>query len=301
MYDIQALALQKLIETVWEVLARVPRSLIGPLSVIVGGLWKATDRRHYRIAMSNIRQAFGEVLDEKACRGICRKNFRHLARVALEIPSLGRLSKDNLDQYVSFCGVDHLFQALRRDRGVLILASHFGNWELMAVAFSIRYRPVHLVVRPVDHPVLDRLISRVRCLGGNRLIPKKRAIRRIMKALSEGGIVGILLDQNVDWYEGVFVPFLGRLACTSKSLSVIAMRTGSPVVPAFNKRQADGRYRITFLPEIELSTSGEFLADVEENTARFNRCVEKYVLSDPEQWFWVHQRWKTRPYQPWPR
>jgi Kdo2-lipid IVA lauroyltransferase/acyltransferase len=113
--------------------------------------------------------------------------------------------------------------------------------------------------------------------------------------------VALLVDQNVDWYDGVFVPFFGDIACTNKALAVLALRTGAPVIPIYNFRRPDGGYQVVFQPEVELIRTGGTTSDIEENTALFNRIIERYVRRHPEQWFWMHQRWKTRPWQPWPR
>jgi len=202
---------------------------------------------------------------------------------------------------VTFHGIEHFKNALQKGRGVLLLASHFGNWELMALAFSLRYSPINIVVRPLDNPFLDKLITKIRTRGGNQLIPKKGSVKKMLRLLAAGEVVALLLDQNPAWYEGVFVPFFNEIACTNKALGTIALRTGAPVIPAFNVRQPDGSYRIFGEQEVVLARSGDTTRDVEENTAKFNKIIETYVRRYPEQWFWVHQRWKTRPYQPWPR
>ena len=107
--------------------------------------------------------------------------------------------------------------------------------------------------------------------------------------------MALLIDQNVDWYEGVFVPFFKEIACTSKALATLALRTDSLVLSVYNYREPDGRYHMVFQPEVEIIRSGDSAADVEQNTAHFNRIIEGYVREHPEQWFWLHQRWKTRP------
>jgi KDO2-lipid IV(A) lauroyltransferase len=121
-------------------------------------------------------------------------------------------------------------------------------------------------------------------------------MRRIMNALRKNKIVGILLDQNVDWYDGAFVNFLGRLACTNKGLALLAMKTGSPVIPIFSMREAGGRYRVVIEKEIELIRTGDKTRDVEDNTALFTNMIENYIRKYPDQWFWFHKRWKTKNY-----
>lgn len=266
----------------------------------LGRLWYRLDGRHRDIALRNLQLALGDELDEKEREAVARENFIHLTRVMLEIPCLRKLSPGNLDRFVIFRGLENFDAALQKGRGLLVLAAHFGNWEMMALAFSLRHRPIHIVVRPLDNPLVDAVINGIRTRGGNSLIGKKGSVRSILRLLHQGQPVALLMDQNVDWYDGVFVPFFREIACTNKALTVLALRTGAPVVPVYNVRQGDGRYRIVFEPEIPVVRTGDTTRDTEENTARFNRIIEGYVRRHPEQWFWVHQRWKTRPWQPWP-
>lgn len=284
-----------------DMAANLPLRFNWKLAEVFGRLWFQIDRKHRQIALNNLEIAWGEELSESQRRTIARKNFIHLAQVLLELPYLRKLTLDKLEGFVSFHGLENFSNALQKGRGVLLLASHFGNWELMALAFSLRYRPINIVVRPLDIPFLDTLISEIRTRGGNQLIPKKGSVRKMLRLLAAGDVVALLLDQNPAWYEGVFVPFFNEIACTNKALSTIALRTGAPVIPAFNIRQPDGSYRIVGEPEVVLERSGDKTRDIEENTAKFNRIIESYIRRYPEQWFWVHQRWKTRPYQPWPR
>jgi len=294
-------AVQQMAEVFMDMAAILPLRFSWKLAEFLGRLWFQVDRRHRQIALSNLKIAWGDELSENERRTIARRNFIHLARVLLELPYLSKLTPDDLDGFVAFHGIEHLKSALKKGRGVLLLASHFGNWELMALAFSLRYCPINIVVRPLDNPFLDNLIAKIRIRGGNQLIPKKGSVRKMLRLLAAGEVVALLLDQNPAWYEGVFIPFFNEIACTNKALSTIALRTGAPVIPAFNVRQPEGSYQIFVQPEVVLDRSGDTTRDVEENTAKFNKTIETYVRRYPEQWFWVHQRWKTRPYQPWPR
>jgi KDO2-lipid IV(A) lauroyltransferase len=289
--------LEKLMDSV----AVMPRRLNWKLAEIVGWIWYRLDAKHRRIALRNLEIAWRDELDEKERRTLCRNTFNHLARVALEMPYLRKLTVENLESFVTFVGLEHLRGALEKRKGVLAMTSHFGNWEMMALAFSLAQNPFHVVVRLLDNRVLDQLINGIRTRGGNQMIPKKGSVKRVLRLLNEGEVVGLLIDQNVDWRDGVFVPFFKEIACTNKALTVLALRTGAPVVPAYNVRQPDGRYKIIIEPEVELIRTGDNTKDIEENTALFNRIIEGYVRRNPDQWFWVHQRWKTRPYQAWPK
>jgi KDO2-lipid IV(A) lauroyltransferase len=292
---------EQMAEVFMDMAATLPLRFNWKLAEFLGRVWFQVDKRHREIALNNLKIAWGDELSENKTRIIARTNFIHLARVFLELPYLRKLNSDKLDGFVTFHGIEHFKNALQKGRGVLLLASHFGNWELMALAFSLRYSPINIVVRPLDNPFLDKLITKIRTRGGNQLIPKKGSVKKMLRLLAAGEVVALLLDQNPAWYEGVFVPFFNEIACTNKALGTIALRTGAPVIPAFNVRQPDGSYRIFGEQEVVLARSGDTTRDVEENTAKFNKIIETYVRRYPEQWFWVHQRWKTRPYQPWPR
>jgi KDO2-lipid IV(A) lauroyltransferase len=283
-------------------LALWKKRTIWKLAQITGRLWYRADSRHRRIAMRNLELAFGDELTETERETICRKTFIHLACVLLEFPCLFYIDADDVDRLITFSGLDNVYAAMEKGTGVLGMTSHFGNWELMALAFSLRFWPFNIIVRPLDNHVLNRLVDGVRSRGGNRTIPKSGSVRTILRLLRQNEPVTMLIDQNVDWYEGVFVSFFKEIACTSKALATLALRTGVPVIPIYNFRRSDGRYEVVFEPEVQLIRTGNsLLSDIEENTALFNRIIESYVRKHPEQWFWLHQRWKTRPFEPWPR
>jgi KDO2-lipid IV(A) lauroyltransferase len=226
--------------------------------------------------------------------------FRHFGRMLFEVPHILNLERSGLSGYVTFEGEEHLREALARGKGAFVLTAHFGNWELMSAAFTLRYHGGAIVVRPVDFRPADRLLNELRQRYGGEIIPKQRGMRRILAALSEGKLVGILLDQNVDWYEGAFVPFLGRTACTNKGLALLALRTGAPVLPMFNVRRPGGGYRVVIEPPVELQVTGDKVRDVEDNTARFSRVISRWIRAHPDHWFWFHRRWKTRSFCPLP-
>ena len=292
---------ERILERILDRMARMPRETNRRIAAALGRLWYCLDKRHRKIALENLKMAFGNELDEARRQEICRQVFDHLARVVLEIPYVRKLNEDNLEQFAVFRGGEHLQAALEKKQGLLVMTSHFGNWELTGVGFSLRYWPFNIVVRPLDNPLLDRLIDKMRCQTGNRTIPKRGSVRQVLRLLRQGETVALLIDQNTDWYDAVFVPFFNELAGTNKALAVLALRTGLPVLPAYNVRRPDGRYELIIEPEIPIVRTGDTTMDIEENTARFNRVIETYVRRNPEQWFWVHRRWKTRPYQPWPR
>ncbi|MEW6665974.1 MAG: lysophospholipid acyltransferase family protein [Thermodesulfobacteriota bacterium] len=248
------------------------------------------------LVLESIRLGLCPSLGEEGARRLMRKVYLHFGQMVFEVPHILRLNRDNLGDYVLFDQEEHLLRAIAEGKGVFILTAHFGNWEIMSAAISLRFGAGAAVVRPIDFAPLDRLVSMLRSRFGTEAIPKQRAMRRLMAALRERKMVGILLDQNVDWYEGAFVEFLGRWACTNKGLALMALKTGTPVIPTFSVREPDGRYRVIFDREVPLIRTGDRARDVEDNTALFTRAIERFVLRYPEQWFWFHRRWKTRNY-----
>jgi len=263
----------------------------------LGQLLFATDGRHRRIAERNLALAFGEKTDRERA-GIARSAFRNMGRVMAEFSFTPRLKEENVSQYVFLEGKEHFHRAREKGKGVLFLTAHFGNWEWMAAIFPILVRcPCHVIVRPLDNRFLDGIVDRLRTCTGNRTVPKQKSMGRILRLLRQGEVVGVLLDQNVAWQEGVFVNFFGELACTNAGLALLALKTGASVLPAFNSRQADGRYRVVIGPEIAVIRTGDKALDVEKNTELFTSVIERHVRQYPDHWFWLHQRWKTRPWQ----
>jgi len=257
----------------------------------------AIDGRHRRIAERNLALAFGEKTDKDRTQ-IARCAFRNMARVMAEFSFTPRLNEENVSHYVFLEGGENFHRAREKGKGVLFLAAHFGNWEWMAATFPILIRcPSYLIVRPLDSRFLDGIVERLRTCTGNRTVPKQKSMGRILRLLRQGEVVGVLLDQNVAWQEGVFVNFFGELACTNAGLALLAMKTGASVLPVFNIRQADGRYRVVIEPEIPVIRTGDKDSDVEKNTELFTSVIERYVRQYPDHWFWLHQRWKTRPWQ----
>ena len=274
----------------------IPRKIVALCVYPVGWIWFKLDRYHRNIALDNMTQAFKDELDPAACYALAQSNFFQLIRVALELPSLLRLEKDNMHSYVEICGEDNVKEALDRGKGVLFLTAHLGNWELMALATPLKFNfPSYVMVRPLDHKPMDAILTEIRSRTGNCVIDKDKSAGLVRGLLLRNQVIGILLDQNASWYEGVYVPFFGRTACTNKGLAMFALRYDATVVPAFNSRLAGGRYRIIFHPPVSLIKTGDIGRDIVENTALFNRIIEENIRMAPDNWLWVHRRWRIKP------
>ena len=248
------------------------------------------------IVLHNLQRSFPEK-DSKEIIKIAKGVYRHFSIVAAEFFDMPSITRDNIDRWVEVEGMEYADAALSQNKGALSIVAHFGNWELLTIAIPMLVRPMYIVYRPLDSPVIDNMVEYVRTMHGNSLIPKGGSGKKVLELLKENQIIGILSDQNVAAYEGVFVDFFERPACTGVGLAVMAMRSGSPVVPVFMARQKSGKYKLIIKPFLKAVCTDDYEADLQINTQRFTKIVEDVVREYPNQWFWFHQRWKTKTYQ----
>jgi KDO2-lipid IV(A) lauroyltransferase len=249
--------------------------------------------RRRRTALANLALAFPG-LAETERRRICRRSFEHLGVMGFELCATLVQPVENALARIRLDGLEHLRDAMASHGRALVLTAHVGNWELLAVAHRLTGYPLAVVVRPLDSPWLNALAERLRRKSGVELIDKRGALKPVLRALAGGRMVGILLDQNAARREAVFVPFFGRAASTSKSLALLALRTGAPVVPIFIRREAAGGHRVTILPGLQAPASSDEGALI-ELTRRCTETIEAAIRAVPEQWLWIHDRWRTRP------
>ena len=248
-----------------------------------------------RVGMRNLALAFPEKSEAHRAR-ILRGEFASLGRQLAEVCRFPKYTRENVENVVFYDGFENYQRARARGKGVLFLTAHFGGWELSAFAHSLYGHPMHIVVRAMDNIYLDRLIQQYRTLHGNRIVEKDDFVRGLLAAMKAGEEVGILMDTNMTPPQGVFVNFFGIPACTASGLARIALRTDAAVVPGFTIWDARlGKYRLRFDPALELIRTDDLDADIVANTQRFTSVIEAYVRTYPEQWLWVHRRWKTRP------
>jgi KDO2-lipid IV(A) lauroyltransferase len=216
--------------------------------------------------------------------------YESIARLLWAFARMPAISRANVRDWIDYDGFEHYLEAKRRGKGVLFATGHLGNWELSAYAHALLTEPMHIVVRPLDNPYLDAFVARRRTASGNRVIGKKDLLRGVLKALAANGAVGILIDQNTSLGEGVFVDFFGVKASANAGFAKLAHRTGAAVIPGFalwDERLR--RYRLKFYPIVEMT------GDVVEDTQRLQSILESAIRAHPDQWLWIHRRWKTRP------
>lgn len=271
----------------------IPRFVRKAIFISLFMIFYHLDSRRRLITLHNLQRSFPEKNYREIIK-IAKGSYRHFAIVAAEFPDMPSITKENAHKWVAVEGYENYLAANAKGKGILSIVAHFGNWELLPVGIPLYARPIHIVYRPLDNKIIDNVVEYVRTMNGNSLIPKGGSGRKIIELLKQNQIIGVLSDQNVDTYEGVFVDFFGRPACTGVGLAVMAMRSGAPVIAIFPARQKSGRYKVIVKPPIEAVRTGNYEADLVFNTQRFTKIIEEIVREYPEQWFWFHQRWKTK-------
>ncbi|HLW54401.1 MAG TPA: lysophospholipid acyltransferase family protein [Candidatus Angelobacter sp.] len=273
----------------------LPRPLSRALGMVTGLAAYLLYARLRRVGMRNLDLAFprlGRAEKKRILRGV----YINLGRVLAEFSLFPRYTKDNVGRVAVYEGFQNFAEAQARGKGVIFLTAHLGGWEVSSFAHSLYGHPMDIVMRPLDNPYVDALVDRYRRLHGNRTFPKQDFVRGLLSALRNGETVGILMDTNMTPPQGAFVDFFGVPACTATGIARAALHTDAAVLPAFGVWDKQLRkYRICFEPPLQLVRTGDDEADAIANTAMFTKVIESYVTKYPDQWLWVHRRWKTRP------
>jgi KDO2-lipid IV(A) lauroyltransferase len=242
-----------------------------------------------RVARRNLAMALpkaGEARHREIVDGV----FRSIARLLVTFAKFPSIKRDNLGRWIRAEGYEHVEAARRGGRGVLFATAHLGNWELSAYAHALLAAPINVIARPLDNPLIDRMVERRRALSGNRIVLKKDFARVILKALAANEGVGVLIDQNASLDSGVFVDFFGIPAAASTGFAKLAARSGATVIPGFALwSEAERRYILRFYPAIPMT------GDAARDTKALQEQLEGVIREHPDQWLWIHRRWKTRP------
>ncbi len=249
--------------------------------------------KHKLIALHNLTRSFPEKSLDENLR-IIKNSYASFAMVFAEFLRISYLDKNNLQRWVSVKGLEHYEKACREGRGVLLFTAHFGNWEIGTAALAILSTPPFFMARNLDSPFLEKISTSARAALGVRTLHKENAMRMLLPLLRKGKAVILLIDQNVAAKEGVFVDFFGRPACATTGVALMAMHTGAAVLPIFTARLPDGRYLTEIGPQVETVQTGDRDHDMLVNTQIYNKVIEEHVRKYPDQWLWLHQRWKTK-------
>lgn len=227
---------------------------------------------------------------------LLKRNARHLADVLAEVAWLLHARPDDVDRVCSITGVHHLFDALERGSGAVLVTGHLGNWEMLNARLATAGVPMTIAVRDVYDDRIDAIATRLRTRFGTEVVHRgTNAGRRLFTALKKNRVVGLLIDQDIRDIPGVFVPFFGREAWTPSGAASLALGAKCPVVPAFVHRRADGRHLVEIGPPLPIPAEGSSEERVEGLTAAATAAIESQLRAHPEQWVWMHRRWRTRP------
>lgn len=249
--------------------------------------------KYRRITIDNLRAAFGSEKSDTEIYSIARKVFENLACNAVEMINFPRITKENLDKYVTIENIDIIDKALEKGKGAIVLTGHFGNWELLALTIRMKGYPGAVVGRRIYFYKYDKWLNSLRRLHDVNIVYRDESPRNILKILKKNGIMGMLADQDVDSVEGVFVNFFGKSAYTPIGPAALASVSGASIIPAFMVRDG-GRYRLAIEKPIELVDTGDRQKDVAVNTQKWSDVVESYIRQYPDHWVWLHRRWKTK-------
>ena len=278
-----------------KTLGALPRPVARWLAAAGTGALLRLRPKMRKTAEFNLRLAFPEWTEEQR-RNALKKMTRNLGWMAVEFARFPKYTKKNIEGVVVLDGHENFLAGQRRGKGVLYLTGHIGAWELSSYAHALYGFPLHYMARPLDNKPLDEMVNRYRGGAGNEPIYKNQSARVMLRVLKHAGTVGILADQNTMPEEGVFVDFFGTPACTSTGIARVALHTDAAVVPGYAFwDEKSGKYRLRFEPPVELVRSGDTESDVVENTQRFAKVIEEVIRKYPDQWVWIHARWKTRP------
>jgi KDO2-lipid IV(A) lauroyltransferase len=273
----------------------LPRGMARAIGAMIGAIAFRALGRLRRVGLRNLALALPE-RTAKEREAILRSEYRNLGLLLAEFCKMPNYTPASTSRFIRYEGLENYLKARERGKGVLVLTGHLGAWELSSFYHSLMGMPMGMVIRRLDNPLVDAFVNRIRCQHGNRVIHKDDFARGLIASMRGGETVGILMDTNMTPPQGVFVPFFGVQACTASGMARIAEKTGAAVVPGFLLWEASERkYVLHFGAELPVIHTGDAEQDAVNNTAAFTAAIEGYVRQYPEQWLWMHRRWKTRP------
>ena len=276
-------------------LGALPRSWARRAGASLGALAFMLTRRLRRTGERNLQIAYPEG-DARWRGSVIRQLYRNLGFHLAEFCLMSHYTAESTRGIVRYAGLEHFLAAKERGRGVLVVTGHLGLWELSSFYHSLMGYPMSMVIRRLDNPLVDRMVNGIRCLHGNTVLHKDDFARGLLGAMRRGETVGILMDTNMTPPQGVFVDFFGTPACTASGLARVAMRTEAAILPGFlTWREEEQKYVLEFGECLEFVRTDDDEQDIISNTQICTTAIERWIRRFPEQWLWVHRRWKTRP------
>ncbi|HEY7501573.1 MAG TPA: lysophospholipid acyltransferase family protein [Vicinamibacterales bacterium] len=268
----------------------LPMRVVLAFGSLVGRAFYVVDGAHRRRALRNIRAAF-PLRSASECRAIARGMFSHFGRLLTVLLKFSTMTPQQMLARVTFEGEERVVSAHAQGKGVLLFTGHFGFWEINALVHALELRPMSVLARPLDNPLLHDLLESTRRRTGNSVIYRRGAIRRVLRALESNEAVAVLIDQHIQTADAVYVDFFNRPAATTSALAALALRTGAPVVPVFALPLPGGRFRMVYEHAVDPPSADDPDA-IRELTQRCTDVLEMYVRRYPELWLWMHRRWR---------
>lgn len=260
----------------------------------LAALWYRLDRRHREITRRNLAFAYGAELSPAEVDRLARGVFRHFVRFGFEILELLVAPLSHIKRKVIIVGREHGDAALAQGRGGIAITAHAGNWEYTVMGAGLQYGPMAVVAREQDHPLGRRLARYLRQRGGNLMLDKQWGLKGILTHLKNKGSVGLVIDQNTTTEGGLLVDFFLQPARTTPVAAILARRRDIPVVPCFSRRLPDGRHLVQIFPQIPMVKTNDPEADIRRHLQLQSRAIEEWIRACPEQWLWLHRRWKNQ-------
>lgn len=282
-----------LVKSIFRMLSWVPMCMAKKIAGGVSRIWYKLDKFHRDIAVSNLTIAFGNEKSAREIDALAQKSFYNMILMLFESARSFQWSAYEIKKHMRIEGLQHLNSAQRKGKGTLLLTGHVGNWEMSLFIAVLTQYEITGVYKKQKIDAVERFVFEKRTSWGGRMYPLREAVAGILKELGEGNMMGLLIDHNAK-RRGVFVDFFGKKASTDKGLAQLALSTRTPVVPYFVIR-GEGEYVVKVFPEVPLIDTGDMEADIHANTLQYNKIIESIIRQYPDQWLWVHRRWRTRP------
>lgn len=277
------------------VLGALPFHLAHRIAEIFGRLVFRLDHRHRLVVIKNLDIAFGSSITYEEKLKIARKSYEHLFKAGIELVFMPRfVNKYTWQNYFEMDNLPEILKMIWEGKGGICITAHFGNWELLGCLAPHMGLPAYAIARPIENPFIDKYLNKMRQITGQKIIPKTGASRGAMDILENGGFLSFLVDQNAG-SRGIFVDFFGKPASTTRSIALLSLKTGIPLIPVYAYRIKGFKYKLVMEPPIYPVDTGNPTVDIKRLTQTFTQRVEEWVRMHPEQYLWQHRRWKTRP------
>jgi KDO2-lipid IV(A) lauroyltransferase len=275
---------------VW-LLRLLPAGVRNSIGDIIGeALWPLVPKRRRDMAVANVMASLG--LDKPAALAVVKRSSVRFGRMFMELLAIPKLTEDNIAGFVTLRGREYFDQAFDHGKGVIIAAAHSGNWELIGPALALYGYPIVGVAQRQTNAAMDKLINEIRTSTGMH-ITYKNGVREMISFLSAGKAIGLIMDQDAG-EQGVFTPFFGRIASTPQGPAALSRLKGSLIVPTFITANGDGTHTIVFHPPLATEKTDDRDRDTLVTTRKLNAILEEHIRAHPNEWFWLHNRWKTR-------